>query len=254
MQSKSNGKPAKKEPSASGSEDDLPLAKKAATNGANGANGHAKRNVNYSDSDSDSDDQPLVKKKQTATKSKAGAKVKKEVKSDSESEDEKPLAKKAAPAKKAPKVKAEKPAAVKKEKKVKEEEDEDKYKWWEQEAGGDGSVKWTTLEHNAVLFPPAYVPLPKDVKMKYDGVPLTLPPESEEVAGFFGAMLNTDHAQDAVFRQNFFRDFKDIVEKYPPKENIKITSFDKCDFTPMLDHFEREKEKKKAMSKEEKKA
>lgn len=50
-----------------------------------------------------------------------------------------------------------------------EEEEEEKYKWWEQDALSDGSSKWTVLEHNAVLFPPPYVPLPKDVKMKYDG-------------------------------------------------------------------------------------
>jgi DNA topoisomerase-1 len=43
---------------------------------------------------------------------------------------------------------------------------------------GDGSVKWTTLKHNAVLFPPAYVPLPKGVKMKYDGEPRFYPSSS----------------------------------------------------------------------------
>lgn len=34
---------------------------------------------------------------------------------------------------------------------------------------GDGSQKWTTLEHAGVLFPPAYDPLPKEVKLHYDG-------------------------------------------------------------------------------------
>ena len=48
------------------------------------------------------------------------------------------------------------------------------------------------------------------------GVPVTLPPESEEVAGFFGAMLETDHVQDATFRANFFRDFKAMLKDYPP--------------------------------------
>lgn len=89
------------------------------------------------------------------------------------------------------------------------------YKWWEQ-GENDGSVKWTTLVHNGVLFPPPYVPLPKHVKMKYDGKALTLPPESEEVAGFFGAMIETDHAKDATFRKNFFRDFQEVLDKYPP--------------------------------------
>lgn len=40
---------------------------------------------------------------------------------------------------------------------------------WETEAMGDGTTKWTTLEHAGVLFPPPYEPLPKSVKMKYDG-------------------------------------------------------------------------------------
>lgn len=29
-------------------------------------------------------------------------------------------------------------------------------------------------------------------------------------------MLETDHAQDAKFRENFFRDFKDMLKEYPP--------------------------------------
>jgi DNA topoisomerase IB len=46
----------------------------------------------------------------------------------------------------------------------------DQYKWWEQ-GENDGSAKWTTLHHNGILFPPPYIPLPKGVKMKYDGTP-----------------------------------------------------------------------------------
>lgn len=33
-----------------------------------------------------------------------------------------------------------------------------------------------------------------------------------------------------------------------------MKSLEKCDFKPMFEHFEREKEKKKAMTKDEKKA
>lgn len=206
------------------------------------------------------------------TAAKKSTKVKKEL-SDSE-EDDKPLAaktaKKATPARVKKEVEDKKPAAKRAKKVKEEEEDEEKFKWWEQ-GDDDGSVKWTTLVHNAVLFPPAYVPLPKGIKMKYDGQSLTLPHESEEVAGFFGAMLGTDHAADKVFQANFFRDFKAMVEEYPPvsrlsicrrrnaanawqKENIKVKAFEKCDFTPMFEHFESEKEKKKSMTKDEKKA
>ena len=60
--------------------------------------------------------------------------------------------------------------AEKAEKAKKEEEAEDIYKWWEaQNANRDGSVKWETLEHNGVYFPPPYEPLPSHVKMKYNG-------------------------------------------------------------------------------------
>ena len=43
-----------------------------------------------------------------------------------------------------------------------------------------------------------------------------LPPESEEVAGFYGAMLETDHAKDATFNKNFFDDWSKILKKHPP--------------------------------------
>lgn len=118
-------------------------------------------------------------------------------------------------------------------KKKKEEDEEEIFRWWDVPADveGDGSVKWKTLEHNGVLFPPLYTPLPPDVKMKYkgkflvmfkhkfnvlQGKPVDLPPESEEVAGFFGAMLNTEHAENSTFQKNFFHDFKVILQDYPP--------------------------------------
>lgn len=43
-----------------------------------------------------------------------------------------------------------------------------------------------------------------------------LPPESEEVAGFYGAMLETDHAKDATFNKNFFDDWSKVLKKHPP--------------------------------------
>ena len=46
----------------------------------------------------------------------------------------------------------------------------------------DKSVKWETLEHSGVLFPPEYTP--HGVKMLYDGKPVDLTPEQEEVQLF----------------------------------------------------------------------
>ena len=43
-----------------------------------------------------------------------------------------------------------------------------------------------------------------------------MPPAAEEVAGFYAALLETDHAKDTVFNKNFFRDFLDTLKKDPP--------------------------------------
>ncbi|KAI0288507.1 hypothetical protein BC826DRAFT_1037325 [Russula brevipes] len=145
----------------------------------------------------------------------------------------------------------------KQKEKEKEEEAEDVYKWWEQDPDqtvvSDGTQKWTTLEHNGVIFPPPYQPLPSHVKMKYNGKPVDLPPESEEVAGFYGAMLETDHARDATFNKNFFDDWSKVLEKHPPRKGTIIREFERCDFRPMFEYFEEEKAKKKALTSAEKK-
>ena len=87
------------------------------------------------------------------------------------------------------------------------------------------------------------------------GKPVDLPPESEEVAGFYAALLETSHGADATFQSNFFRGFLDTLAKYPPRNKLKIgeNDFDRLDFRDMLSHYEAEKEKKKSLTKEEKK-
>ncbi|CAG8602219.1 21701_t:CDS:10, partial [Racocetra persica] len=137
--------------------------------------------------------------------------------------------------------------------KVKEEdsdnEDDEEFKWWNQQNdNNDGSDKWTTLEHNGVYFPPPYVP--HNVKMKYDGKEITLEPEAEEVASFYAAMLGTDYVTNETFNKNFFKDWQKVLKK--SKNNHPIKDFEKCDFTPIFEYFEQEKERKKNMSKEEK--
>ncbi|TFK44734.1 hypothetical protein BDQ12DRAFT_673477 [Crucibulum laeve] len=223
---------------------------------------------------SDEDDQPIATKKSAPRKRKVKAEPQSD---DSMSEDDKPIAKKAAAKPRTKKVKKEedvsesetsKPkkragkakkgeqngASPTKGKTKKEEEQEETFRWWEANANGDGSIKWTTLEHNGVIFPPPYEPLPKNVKMKYNGKEVDLPPEAEEVAGFYAALLETDHAQDATFNKNFFEDWKTVMKQHPPHDGTKITNFTSCDFRPMFEYFEGEKAKKKAMSTEEKKA
>ncbi|KAJ8103519.1 hypothetical protein POJ06DRAFT_242114 [Lipomyces tetrasporus] len=132
-----------------------------------------------------------------------------------------------------------------------EKEEEELYKWWEAESN-DGSVKWSSLVHSGVLFPPPYEPLPMHVKLKYKGVPVDLPPEAEEVAGFFGAMLETDHAKNKVFQANFFNDFKEVLTKSCGSK-LKVEKFEHCDFTDIFNYYEEKRLEKKALTAAEKK-
>ena len=256
---RANGKNSAKGKSAvvySSDDDDVPVAKKKRV-----SNGKSKpppkKRVKKEESDDDfglesEDDKPI-----TVKKSKPQAKRKAKQESD---EDDEPLRKPAAKRAPAKKVKEEEPsgsetpqpkkkgAKVKKEegdedtkkgkKKKKEEEEEEVFRWWEQQdANGDTSEKWQTLEHNGVYFPPPYEPLPSSVKMRYNGTcspsrtrplthitplgkPVDLPLASEEVAGFYAALIESDHAKDKTFNKNFFEDFVAILKKNPPVRRL----------------------------------
>ncbi|KAB8596078.1 hypothetical protein FH972_025788 [Carpinus fangiana] len=242
--------------------------------------------------DSESEDMPLSKRRRTSSKP---------VKPESDSESDVPLAKKPsakdvnslskqkekfekraekeakAIRKDAPKkVKQETPKgntkkqtpsasakakkAVVKDEEVDEDEDEE-YRWWENVQQGDGTKKWATLEHNGVVFPPDYEPLPKDVKFYYDGNPIDLHPEAEEVATFYGSMLHsTVNVENPTFNKNFFEDFQGYIKKTGGAKNAKtgdkvdIKSFEKCNFKHIFEWFDAEREKKKALPAADKKA
>ncbi|KAL8481026.1 hypothetical protein ACS0TY_027533 [Phlomoides rotata] len=113
-------------------------------------------------------------------------------------------------------------------------------------SSGEGQ-KWTTLEHNGVIFPPPYKP--HGVKMLYKGKPVDLTPEQEEVATMFAVMLDTEYMNKPQFKENFMCDWRKILGK-----NHIIQSLEHCDFTPIYEWHQREKERKKQMTSEEKKA
>lgn len=113
--------------------------------------------------------------------------------------------------------------------------------------GGNGEVRWKTLEHCGVLFPPEYEP--HGIKMLYDGVPVDLTPEQEEVATFFAVMKDTDYMNKPTFLANFWEGFREVLGT-----GHRIQSLEKCDFTPIYEWHMAERERKKALSKEEKEA
>ncbi|KAH3669015.1 hypothetical protein WICMUC_005114 [Wickerhamomyces mucosus] len=202
-------------------------------------------------------DEALSKVKSKISKRKNSPTVqsqsKKRVKKEQSNDDSKPLSKRK------PKITRENSGKLDNKKEVKkeegendaEDEDDGVYKWWE-EQNDDDSIKWDTLQHNGVIFPPPYEPLPSHVKLYYDGKPVDLPPAAEEVAGFFAALVETDHGKNPVFQKNFFNDFLSVLNENGGC-NVKINSFEKCDFSKMLSYFEIKKEEKKALTSAEKK-
>jgi DNA topoisomerase-1 len=50
-------------------------------------------------------------------------------------------------------------------------------------------MKWNTLQHNGVLFPDYR---PHHIKLLYNGKPIKLSPESEEVILFYAAIIPRD--------------------------------------------------------------
>lgn len=260
--SRTNGNFAKKPPRASdaqigdSSDSDAPLGKKLANQKQKIERAAEKEAV-------------AIRKERKKPVSSAGpqaAAAKRKLKKEESSDDDAPLAKKASAKVKKAKTETATPQkkgkgkAVKREEVADGEEGEEEYRWWEDPTKGDGTNKWETLEHAGVVFPPEYEPLPKNVKMKYDGKPVSMHPDAEEVAGFFGAMLNSTHnVENTTFQKNFFGDFKDILKKTggakdSAGEIIPIKEFSKCDFTPIFNYYDAQREAKKALTPAEKKA
>uniref|UniRef100_A0A7N6AT41 DNA topoisomerase I n=1 Tax=Anabas testudineus TaxID=64144 RepID=A0A7N6AT41_ANATE len=133
-------------------------------------------------------------------------------------------------------------------KKKAKKEPEEKWKWWEEERYTDG-VKWKFLEHKGPVFAPPYDPLPSNVKFYYDGKPMKLSPEAEEVATFFAKMLDHEYTTKDIFRKNFFKDWR---KEMTSEEKAIITDLKKCNFSDMSEYFKAQSEARKAMTKEDK--
>ncbi|KAL8596833.1 hypothetical protein ACOMHN_027162 [Nucella lapillus] len=187
--------------------------------------------------ESDEDDEPLSSRANKVKKVKTEEKPKPQKRKIKQEEEE------VAPAKKAKGKKDGVGGRTKKEK-----EEAEVWRWWEEEKREDG-IKWNYLEHMGPVFAPPYEPLPKDIKFYYEGHPMKLEPETEEVATFYGKMLDHDYTTKEVFNQNFFKDWRKVMSK---AEKEKISDLKKCNFTEINEYFKVKVEQRKNMSKEEK--
>lgn len=216
--------------------------------------------------DESSDDEPLAKPKKRQSNGAAAAKKANGAKKEETDSDDAPIAKKgkkAAPAAAKGKVAAVKKAAKFEKESSKDEGDEEEegeFRWWDAPKKEDDSIKWTTLEHNGVIFPPPYEPLPKHVRLLYDGQPVNLHVDAEEVATFFGSMLHsTQNVENPVFQKNFFNDFKEYLKntggaKTNDGKKVDIKEFSKLDFTQIFEYYKGISDAKKARPAAEKKA
>ena len=112
---------------------------------------------------------------------------------------------------------------------------------------GGANKKWTTLEHNGVMFPPEYIQ--HFTPIIYKGKEIILDKDSEEVATLYAALLGTEYIENKIFNRNFWNDFKRILHK---NGHANITEFDKLSFNKIRMFLDEKKVEKKEMSLEEK--
>jgi len=108
-------------------------------------------------------------------------------------------------------------------------------------------MKWKTLQHNGILFPPAYEA--HGIKIKIKGETIDLDLNQEEMIYQWAKKKDTAYAQDKVFQKNFTEDF---AKTLPSK--FKNISYQDIDFSHAYKIIDKEKDLREMMTKEEKKA
>lgn len=96
------------------------------------------------------------------------------------------------------------------------------------------SYRWSTLEHNGVLFPEEYKP--HNIPLKYNNEKIKLEPLQEETAMLYSKYINTDYITNKTFNRNFWNDWKKILGK----DNI-IKDLSGCDFTEYFNKLQEDK-------------
>ena len=108
-------------------------------------------------------------------------------------------------------------------------------------------MKWKTLQHNGILFPPAYEA--QGIKIKIKGETVDLDINQEEMVYQWAKKKDTPYAQDKVFQKNFTADFAKTLDK-----KFQKISYEDIDFSNAYKIVDKEKDLKEMMTKEEKKS
>ena len=121
------------------------------------------------------------------------------------------------------------------------------------EAAAPARMRWKTLEHKGVAFPPEYQP--RGIMITIRGEKLALNRDQEELVYAWAKKKETHYVQDPVFQENFLSDLKKLLpEKF---KGLKISDIDFSPSYKLADEEkvmkEKEKERLKNLPKEEKK-
>ncbi|HJU13673.1 MAG TPA: DNA topoisomerase I [Candidatus Nitrosotalea sp.] len=107
-------------------------------------------------------------------------------------------------------------------------------------------MKWKTLQHNGIAFPPPFESRGITVRIKGEKVPLNL--DAEEMAYQWAKKKDTPYVKDAVFQKNFYQAFSKVLpDKY------RKTSFSDIDFSDAFKIVDKENDSKLIVTKEQKK-
>jgi DNA topoisomerase-1 len=116
------------------------------------------------------------------------------------------------------------------------------------------TLKWKTLEHNGVAFPPDHILKGLSIKIKNERIALNH--EQEEIVYAWAKKKDTHYIKDAIFQNNFLKDFKKILpNRFQNTNNIDEIDFSEA-FTLVDDELKlkiREKDKIQNLSREDKK-
>ena len=107
-------------------------------------------------------------------------------------------------------------------------------------------IRWTTLVHNGVAFPPEYEP--KGIKVGLRGNWIVPSPIVEEMLYAWAKKKDTPYVKDEVFQKNFLESLRPHLP--PPYRDI---TFSEIDLSEYYKAVEEEKKAKESMNKEEKK-
>jgi DNA topoisomerase-1 len=108
-------------------------------------------------------------------------------------------------------------------------------------------MKWKTLQHNGILFPPAYEK--QGIKIKINGDTVDLDINQEEMVYQWAKKKDTPYAQDKVFQKNFTADFAKTLDS-----KFKKISYEDINFSSAFKVVDKEKDLKEMMTKEDRKA